>query len=157
TITLHSTRPVLDSKVVRKIDMLPLSPRRTVIFAGGDTFATTIDRTSFLAAAEAARFTKSTYTDLKGATLGKFDPITIDTVLGPAWAGVTENYAGYTILAPTSGSPVAFWAVNQATGEVIGGRADGGGEGEEEDVADLVQRLMSLLDAADRAGAALGF
>src|SRR5262249_10197090 len=79
------------------------------------------------------------------------------TALGPAWAGVTDNYEGYDILAPASGTPVAFWAVNATTGEVIGGLADGGGEGEDESVADLVQRLQSLLDAAQRAGTALGF
>ncbi len=157
SVTLHVKRPVLDKKVVIKIDMLPLTPRRTVIFAGGDGFMTTVDRTSYLAAAEAARFSTSTYQKLKGVTLGKFDPLTIDSVLGPAWAGVTTNYAGYEILAPASGTPVAFWAVNATTGEVIGGLSDGGGEGDGEDLNDLVARLQALLDAAERAGTAIGF
>jgi hypothetical protein len=157
TVTLHSTRPVLNQKVVRKIDMLPLVPRRTVVFAGGDGYPSTLDRTCRLAVAEYARFAKSTHALLKGVPLAVYDPNAIDLVLGPAWAGVTDSYRDYDILAPATGSPVAFWAVHRETGEVIGGLSDGGGSGEGESVANLVQRLDALLDAAERAGTILGF
>lgn len=157
TVTLHATRPVLDEKIVHRIDMLPLVPRRTIRFAGGDTFATTLDRTALLAAAETARFPTSTRALLTGETLGVFDPLTIDLVLGPAWADAVGNFHDYQIVAPVDGSPVAFWAVHAQTGELIGGGPDGAGIGEDESTAALVERLLAILDAAGRAGELAGY
>jgi hypothetical protein len=157
TVTLYSTRPVLEKKLVRKLDMLPLAPRRTVVFAGGDGYGLTLDRTSRLAAHETTRFPKSTFAQLQGVPLAVFDPLTIDLELGSPWQGVTDNYLGYDILAPVAGKPVAFFAVHRETGEVIGGLSDGGGSGEGEDLDTLVNRLDTLLETAERAGTALGF
>jgi hypothetical protein len=165
-VTLHSTVPKLGKSVLRKIDFVPLAPRRTLRPAGGDSFSTTLERTADLAVLESARFGTSTWSLLKGKKLALFDPLTIDMMLGPSWRAPVVPYAAYEIMAPVSGSPVAFFAVHRQTGEVIGGMADGSGGGwgqsrqglgEDESTEELVDRLMSELDAVERVGAALGY
>ncbi len=157
TVTLHATRPVLGVKVVRRFDMLPLVPRETVSFSGAQTKHTTTERTVFLAAFESERFPTNTARALAGKTLARFDPLTIDQTFGARWSGVAyPAYADYDVLAPSDGSVVAFWAVHRRTGEVIGVMPNGGiGEGESTQM--LVDRLLTLLDAAGRAGEAIGY
>lgn len=158
TVTLHLTRPVLGVKVVRAIDMLPLAPRRTVSFSGGDGYMKTVERTARLAVAETQRFANSTHAQLAGKTLARFDPLTVDTALGSAWAGVAyPAYQDYDVLAPVAGTPVAFWAVHKQTGEVIGVLANGGGTGTGESTEALVSRLLLLLDAVKRVSEGLGY
>ncbi len=156
TVTLHLTRPELGKKIIRRIDMLPLAPRETVSFSGAQTFATTTERSAALAAFETVRFGTNTYNLLRGKTLGLFNSNSVES-LGAAWVGVAyPAYADYHVLAPTSGSPVAFWAVHKRTGELIGA-APTGGVGEGESTEALVNRLLTILDAAGRAGEAFGY
>lgn len=158
TVVLHRTRPVLGVKVVREIDMLPLVPHRTVAFDGSATYVKTLERTARLNVTETARFGDSTRAQLAGKTLAKFDPLTVETTLGPAWAGVAyPAYSDYDVLAPASGTPVAFWAVHKQTGEVIGVMPNGGGLGADESVQGLVDRLQAILDAVKRVCEGLGY
>lgn len=156
TVTLHATLPVLDTKVVRRFDLLPLSPRRTLVFSGSaDPFALTLQRTAALAAWEAT-FAYNTLPALEGKTLALFDATSIET-LGPQWLGAAyPTYADYHLLAPADGSVVAFWAVHRETGELIGVRPEGG-VGSDESTEALVNRLQLILDAAGRAGEASGY
>ena len=156
TVTLHSIRPVLGVKVIHSIDMLPLVPRQTVSFSGGQVYATTTQRTAALAAFESQRFAMSTLPNLTGRTLALFDPLTVDQLLGPAWAGVAyPAYADYHVVAPSDGAVVAFWAVHKGTGQLVGVMPQGG-IGQSETQA-LVDRLTLILDVAGRVGEAYGY
>ncbi|MBX7102081.1 MAG: hypothetical protein K1X89_30480, partial [Myxococcaceae bacterium] len=156
TATLSVTRPQLGVKVVKRFDLLPLVPRRTVSFSGAQTYVTTVQRTAAMAAFESARFATNTAKALAGKTLARFDASSVEA-LGPNWVGAAyPTYSDYHVLAPSDGSVVAFWAVHQQTGEVIG-VLPGGGLGEDESTEALVDRLLSILDAAGRAGEAAGY
>lgn len=157
TLTLRSTIPVLGVKTIRRFDMLPLVPVETVRFTPGQTFHTTRDRTAFHAAFENQRFTRNTLSALQGRPLTLFDSTSIQA-LGPAWAQTAyPDYNDYWLLAPMDGGPVvAFWAVHRRTGALIGVMPEGGlGEGESTQA--LVDRLLTILDAAGRAGVAGGY
>lgn len=156
TLTLRSTIPVLGVKTIRRFDMLPLVPRETVRFTAGQTFDTTLERTAYLAAFESQRFARNTSSALRGRPLRLFDATTIQA-LGPAWAQAAyPDYNDYALLAPMDGGPVAFWAVHRRTGALIGVMPEGGlGEGESTQA--LVDRLLTILDAAGRAGSAAGY
>jgi hypothetical protein len=155
TVTMHSTIPRLGQKVIRRYDLIPLAPRRTISISGGNPFATTLRRTALLAAYEAG-FTKNTRTALAGKTLALFDASSSET-LGPQWVGFAyPTWNDYHVLAPADGSVLAFWAVHKVTGEVIGVMPEGG-PGEDESTEALVNRLVTILDAAGRAGSLTGY
>ncbi|MDP3500350.1 MAG: hypothetical protein Q8S33_08460 [Myxococcales bacterium] len=156
TLTLRSTIPVLGVKTIRRFDMLPLVPVETVRFTPGQAFSTTRERTAFHAAFENQRFTRNTLSALRGRPLSLFDSTTIQA-LGPAWAQTAyPDYNDYALLAPMDGGPVAFWAVHRRTGALIGVMPEGGlGEGESTEA--LVNRLLTILDAAGRVGVAGGY
>jgi hypothetical protein len=166
-LALHTRVPVFGRGVLEKLDLLPLVPRTTLRRAGGDGFTATLERTAELAVYEAARYTTSAVALLRGERLGRFDPLTIDAELGPAWTEpVRSAFLDHQILAPVDGSPVAFFAVHKETGELIGGLADGSGGGvghvqrplaEGESTEALVDRLLTILDVAKRAGEAFGY
>lgn len=155
TVTLHATVPRLGRSIVRRLDLLPLAPRETVSVSGNQGFVTTLQRTSALAAYEAA-FAKNTVPALQGKTLARFDAPGSEA-LGPGWVGFAEpTYRDYHVLAPADGSALAFWAVHRRTGEVMGVLPEGGAA-EEESTEALVNRLLTILDLAGRAGAAVGY
>jgi hypothetical protein len=155
TVTLHATVPRLGTSIVRRLDLLPLAPRETVSVSGTQGFVTTLQRTSSLAAYEAA-FPKNTLPALQGKTLARFDALGSEA-LGPSWVGFAyPTYNDYHVLAPADGSALAFWAVHKRTGEVIGVLPEGGAA-EEESTKALVDRLLVILDLAGRAGAAAGY
>ncbi|MFT3707987.1 MAG: hypothetical protein QM817_10060 [Archangium sp.] len=156
TVTLHATLPRLGTKMVRRFDLLPLEPRRTITVGGsGNPFTITVQRTAGLAAFE-NQFGKNTAKALQGKTLALFDWSTVEG-LGPQWVGAAyPAYYDYHVLAPADGSVLAFWAVHKTTGQVIGVMPEGG-VGEEESTEALVNRLQTLLDAASRAGAGAGY
>ena len=155
TVTLHATVPRLGTSIVRRLDLLPLAPRETVSVSGNQGFVTTLQRTSALAAYEAA-FPKNTLPALQGKTLALFDAQGSEA-LGPSWVGFAyPPYNDYHVLAPADGSALAFWAVHKRTGEVIGVLPEGGAA-EEESTEALVDRLLVILDLAGRAGAAAGY
>lgn len=157
TVTMQANLPVLGQKVVKRFDLLPLVPRRTVDFSGASGLRRTTERTAMLAAFESLRFAKATRQALMGETLGLYDPLTVDVTLGAGWNGVAyPAYSDYDVLAPTDGTPVAFWAVQRQTGELIGVMPNGG-IGEDESTAALVDRLQMILDVAGRAGDAFGY
>ncbi|MEW6434330.1 MAG: hypothetical protein AB1730_22755 [Myxococcota bacterium] len=157
TVTLQSNIPVLGQKVLRRLDLLPLVPRETVDFTGASAARRTTERTAMLAAFESERFARSTRPALMGETLGLYDPLTVDGMLGAGWNGVAyPAYSDYDVLAPADGTPVAFWAVHKRTGELIGVLPNGG-EGESESTQALVDRLTFILDVAARAGEAYGY
>ena len=80
------------------------------------------------------------------------DPLTIDFELGAAWAPAVQAYGGRVIVAPLDGSPVAFWAIDPATGDVVGGLPDGTGGAVTEDVERTLNYIDNILNVAERAG-----
>lgn len=155
TVTMHATLPRLGQKMVRRYDLIPLAPRQTIALSGGNPFALTMQRTALLAAYEAG-FAKNTFAALNGKTLALFDSTSIE-MLGPQWVGFAyPTYDDYHLLAPADGSVLAAWAVHRTTGEIIGIMPEGG-PGEDESTEALVNRLLTILDAAGRAGEATGY
>lgn len=156
SVTLSSTLPRLGVKTVYRYDLLPLVPRQTISFNGGEVYRTTLERTALRDAFEAANYPRNTLAALAGKTLQRFDSLSVEA-LGPQWAGAAyPTYNDYDIYAPADGSVVAFWAVHKVTGDVIGVMPEGGlGEGESTEA--LVDRLVALCDAASRAGTATGY
>lgn len=145
-------RPQWGGPVLRRLDLLALSPRRAAGPDAEEAFATTQRRSAYTAAIERLRFDVSTGSLLQGEELAVFDPLTIDLTLGPAWRGPVDAWPGRQILAPVDGDPVAFWAVDPATGEVVGVLGDGSGGAVAEDVAQMLNEIDVILDIAERAG-----
>lgn len=145
-------RPQWDGPMLRRLDLLSLSRRRGTGPDADAAYATTQRRSAYTAAIEALRFDESTASLLEGEELATFDPLTIDLTLGPAWRAPVDAWPGRQILAPVDGDPVAFWAVDPGTGEVVGVLGDGSGGAVAEDVAQMLREIDVLLDVAERAG-----
>jgi hypothetical protein len=81
-----------------------------------------------------------------------YNSLTIDANLGEAWYSPTQPYAGRSLIAPNSGSPLVFFAVDPATGDIIGGLPDGTGGAVTEDVEHTLSQIDTILGLAERAG-----
>jgi hypothetical protein len=73
-----------------------------------------------LAAIEARRFSDSTLSLLEDEPVASFDALTIDGALGSEWYEPVQSYSGRVLISPTGGSPLAFFAVDPVTGDIIG-------------------------------------
>ena len=149
--------PVWDGSLRQRLDLLGLSRRRSADPDASAGFAETLRRSAFSAALETARFDASTGSLLADEPLGVFDPLTIDLTLGPAWRAPVDAWPGRTILAPLDGDPVAFWAVDPETGEVVGVLGDGSGGAVADEVEQTLREVGVILDIARRVGALGGF
>ncbi len=154
---LFVERPIWGEGIRRSLDWLPLVPRRTALRDPVDAFQATLRRTAYLSAIEAARFDLSTLSLLDGEPLGLFDPNTIDGELGTEWYAPVSQYTGRYIVAPTDGAPLAFFTVDRATGDIIGGLPDGTGGAVADEVNATLEQIEHMLSLAERAGATVGF
>src|SRR5688572_8394345 len=154
---LYVERPIWGVGFRRSLDWLPLAPRRTALRDPEAAFRTTLRRTAYLSAIEAARFDESTLSLLRGETLASYEAEWIDLDLGSAWYGPAQAYGGRTLVAPSDGGPIAFFAVDPATGDVIGGLPDGTGGAVAAEVEATLQQIERILSLAERAGSVGGF
>jgi hypothetical protein len=129
----------------------------------------TLQKSAYVATAEASLHTQSTKSLLASTPLSNFVPGTInalpslDATAKRRWSVLEDPFlpAEYALLAPSSGTPFAFWAVHTASGSVIGVMPDGsGGAIEDEANANLDQtnHILDLIgDIGSLAGADVGF
>ena len=153
-VVLVAQRPDIGKATVRRVDLLPVTRFNT---AGGDraaAFRQTLIRTARLAIAEQEVFSsmykpggaggrgataRTTASLLAGRKLRYVVPFDSPArAFGPlaaehsaAWDWAFGGYMGWHKLVPEDGNEVAFWAVDAATGSVLGvlGDRSGGGEG----------------------------
>ena len=165
---LHTQRPRLDRGTVeRSMDILPLGPWRTVHADPLTAWNLTFERSLHLAVLEASYYQDSTISQLAGEALETIpaeaaaQSIT-DPQLAERWRRATLPYRfDYIALLPVDRDPVAFYAVHERTGFVVGvlDKVGGGTRGEEaraelEREIRVFEMLESLLGLA---GIDLGF
>lgn len=142
--------------VTRELDLFPLSRFRTAAADPHIAWQRTFERTAALAVVEDGLFTgNSTMKALAGQTLTAVNAgsarnqagLTTDEQL--AWAWLESPFkTGTTLLVPVKPGP--FWAVDQASGTVLGMLPDGAGGATEDacstyNLANSYLQLMSLL------------
>lgn len=151
--------------VTRQLDIWPLSRWATAASDPRIAFERTLQATASLSVNEAALFSgTSTLKDLKGAALtlveaGKArDQAGLTDRERAHWTFLEERFTGsYLLLVPTKPGP--FWAIEKATGTVIGVLADGSGGGGDSacsayDDANRVIDALSMIGSL--AGASVG-
>jgi hypothetical protein len=157
SVAMFVEQPQFDGPLRRRLDMVPLSPARTVGLDAEASKDATVARSVYQAAIEAQLFSESTASLLAGETLGQFSPISAFVDLGLSWEAIVGPYrSGYTMIAPVDGEPLAFWAVHQS-GAVVGVLPDGSGGGIESEVEQTLREIDLILDIAERAGEMAGF
>ena len=160
---LHSVMPRGKKSVVRRVDMLPLSPYAAVNADGRAALTQAMNATARFALIESTLFAKSTQSLLKGIPLvlvPKFQDITnvvsgLTPELIERWRLATRGYTNSFRVASSTGLPVAFWHVDPDTGALLGVLENGSGGAEEAEafqtemnnLIDLINRLANLAGA----------
>ena len=152
---------LVDRAGTRRGDILPLTRFNTLDPDHAVAFARTLRQTARLAVGEAAVFEESALdlladADLTLLTDGRFTAeglAALPVASRDVWPKLLEQYPLADKVVPTSGTPVAFWAVDQQTGTVLGVLDDGSGGGRSAPLAPCVDQLS---DQAFNALGALG-
>lgn len=150
-------RPEWGVGIHHSLDWLAVVSRRTPLADPVAGFEETLGRTAYLAAIEQARYDTSTAGLLEGEALGSFPAGSVDFELGPEWYTPALPYFQRELAAPLDGDPIAFWAVDPFTGDVIGGLSDGTGGATQVEVEATLQQIEVILSLAERAGALVEF
>ncbi len=154
-VAVASFRPVFGERSVRALDVLALAPYRTAHDDPAVAYELTLRRTAFVGVLESGLRPLSTRALLEGLPLAAVDPLDAGE-LGDAWHRPVAPYrGGYTLVAPTGGAPLAFWAIDDETGTVLGILPDGSGGAAE--VEQALEDTLTILDMVGRAGEALGY
>ncbi|MGA9523900.1 MAG: hypothetical protein WBV82_20735, partial [Myxococcaceae bacterium] len=153
--------PRFGAPLLRRLDILPLGHHRSIASNKRRSLESTMAATARFALLEKSWYERSTAALLEGAALTYLRPgYTLASVLPslPAgtiarWNRAMETYSSWHRLVPSTGAPVAFWAVHPASGELIGvlESGAGGGEGTSNECD-----LSRLLDGLDRLGSLAG-
>ncbi len=152
---LLSRLPRWDAVEFRRADILPFTRFYTLGPEPSQAAATTVERTSVLAAAEALLFERSTASILSKQTLRSIGPFEVPDPAHP-FADVLLRYSGWTRLIPEAGSEFAFWAVDEH-GTVIGVLPDGSGGGSStSDVNEACKQVNQAAALVDLAGNGMG-
>ena len=169
---LHSVMPRGKKSMVRRVDLLPLGPYAAIDTDARASLSQAMNATARLALVEDALFKTSTKSLLEGSSLTVIPPFTaIQSVISglsqdlqDRWRMAQSGYTNSYRLVPASGSPVAFWHVDQKTGALLGVLSNGSGGAEEAEAyqtemnntIDLINRGANLASAAGILGAANG-
>ncbi len=153
----------------RQMNMFPKAVWRTASQNPSAAWKRTLEHTAYLAVAEKALYTDSTSSLLAGTPLSSFTPGTIndlpslDQASKLRWSILEGEYppSEYTLLAPSTGTPFAFWALHTPSGSVIGVLPNGSGGGIEDELNDNLadtEHMLNLIgDIGSLAGANVGF
>jgi hypothetical protein len=68
-----------------------------------------------------------------------------------------QSYPGRVLVAPTSGAPLTFFAIDPSSGDIIGGLPDATGGAVAQDVEQTLKQIDTILNVAERAGELGGF
>jgi hypothetical protein len=152
-VALYQERPVFGEKhVVRHADLLPFADFATAATDPEEGFRLTLEKTARLAVVESALFETSTRSLLAGKRLGPFETVYDsmsergDEEQADQWDRLFdqyEEYGGYNLL-PADGTPLAFWNINEETGELVGVLPDGSGGGS------TLERVREMIHQIDR-------
>ena len=146
-ITTVIERPVSETSFVRIVDLFPFSRRITVAENGAAAWRATLTDGAYRAIAEDAVFSEGTYSLLKDKTLIALKSSEISSLFTElpeadrrAWRKALrpyEQFNDYIVLAPSDGTPLAFYAVHKQTGDLASIMPDGSGGAREELEANL--------------------
>jgi len=170
---LYSVHPVMDSDLYKqRVDILPLQQGYVLARDQESSRRKAMELSLPLALAEASLFSKSTVAELSGKSLTAIDrrpfrKSELEKEQIARWGYLIENlreqysHPGALYLGPEDGSSLALWAVDRATGEVLGILDDGSGGGEEaarieaqiKQLEQVVAGLNILATAAGMSGA----
>lgn len=147
--------------VTHELDLFPLSQWTTASDDPRDAYERTLGATAALAVNEAGLFAgTSTYAALSGKKLVAVasnvarDQAGLTAEEQATWAVLQDPFSNkYTLLTP--GKPGPFWAVEDATGTVIGIQPDGAG-GAGEDACSTYNAANNILNLASLAGGFMG-
>ena len=151
---LHSAYPVLDSnRFLRRVDIMPLEQAHALAEERARTVELTLRSSVGLALIEAELFPRSTYSLLQGKELvpldrDPFKKSGLEPKQVELWKQLIEGlrrdypHPGAVFLGPSDGSELALWAVQRASGEMLGVLPDGSGGGEAVD--ELPQAIKRL-------------
>ncbi len=161
-ITAFTRRPHWDHGFIEAIDVFPLTRYATASADADEAWRLTLERTAYLAVAEAARRPESTLSLLEGASLTVVgsgvvtSELELDDAQRSLWGPRTEPFGSeYTLVVRDSGVPDAFWAIDDVTGSVIGILSDGSGGSIGEVEAELA-RTKVVLHQVQQAGGFIG-
>ena len=171
-VVLYQERPAFGKKhVVRHADLLPFADFATAAADPEEGFRLTLEKTARLAVTESTLFETSTRSLLAEESLGEF--YTADDSVWEDWSDEQvetwdrlfdhhDEYGGYNLV-PADGAPLAFWNINEETGELLGVLPDGSGGGSTAEgirkmirEIDRVMTMYKLLAMAAPGGFALG-
>ncbi len=151
-VTSFIRRPRWERGFEESIDVFPLTRYRTTLQDPDAAFQATVERSAYLAVAEAAHYPANTLTLLDGATLQRVPSGSVSTQLTDLdvearsrLTAVTESFGStYSLLIPESDDPAAFWAIDEETGTLIGMLPDGSGGSRGEIEAELARTKVLL-------------
>jgi hypothetical protein len=136
-LVLMTVRPEFGTGRARRIDVLPLAGFATLSTDPARALRRTLAATARLAVMEQALFPTSTMSLLDGAELALLNPYDnipavapgLDQAARTRWEFVMDPYWDWYRVVPTSGTPMAFYAVDPDTGRMIAVLPDGTGGG----------------------------
>ena len=127
-------------------------------------FQRSLERTAYLATAEADLFTTSTKSLLDGLPLrlvnsgsASSDLADLDPTVRARWSELEDPFGlDYYLLVPSTGTPHAFWAVHKGTGTVIGILPDQSGGATRAELEANLEATNKLLDLIGDVGGLFG-
>jgi hypothetical protein len=131
---LYQVTQKVDGTQVFRSDILQATTLESTAGAPDAAFRQTLEASCRLALGEATVFPESTIALLRQVPLVRVPSGSTDVSLFPAalqapWKRLLEQYASFDRLVPSSGAPLAMWAVDPSTGSAFAVLEDGSGGG----------------------------
>jgi hypothetical protein len=156
-------KPAFGKGWVRSIDWFPFSERAGWGEDSDAAWQATLEEGAHRAIVESRLLGEGTYSLLKGEPLKPVDRSDLNTSFPSLTDGERKNWSealapyrsGYAIIGPVDGAPLAFYAINKSSGNLIAIMPDGTGGAREEIDADL-NNTMIIIDVATILGGVMG-
>lgn len=158
--------PILGTpRYARRLDVFPFGGASTADAGdGASRIRTTLEKTARLALGEASWYAESTFEQLdgedltfigRGSTTFFSDRMDLDEEKRERWRQLLKEYEDFSKIVPTSGGPLAFWAIERETGALLGVLDDGsGGARNFIDIVNSFQEIMAVAELLDLAALA---